>query len=249
MVLDGVDTVISVLGMSDADLAKFSKCEVALVHAAQQSGVRRFIPSGWAVTNGGENDFIEFYRCKQPTLQALQASTMEWCFPQTGFFMNYFATPKPGIGYLQPRKFWIDVENCVATIPGDGNEKLIVTAVEDVGEFVASAIDVKSWPQEIGIGGSLVSLNEVLQIAERARGKPFSVTYQSEEELESQLDPHPASVFANTGIELSLGVIRGRFLFEPNSDALVPMNFTTIEAFINQWWGSGHSENREDETK
>ena len=72
---------------------------------------------------------------------------------------------------MKPLKFWIDVENCTATIPGDGNKKLVYTAVEDVGEFVAHVLDVTDpWPETLNIVGCTVTHNELVAIAEKIRG-------------------------------------------------------------------------------
>jgi len=117
--LESAHTVICAMGMAGGDPSLLAKNEVALVHAAIKAGVKRFVPTGWAGTDGGKDDFIEAYRPKYAAIEALQTSGMEWSFPMNGMFLNYFAAPKPGNGYLRPGKFWIDYENCTATIPGD----------------------------------------------------------------------------------------------------------------------------------
>jgi hypothetical protein len=147
--------------------------QVALVRAAISAKVTRFIPSGWSATDGGKDDVIELYRYKQPVLDALRAQTdMKWSHPEGGIFLNYLATPTKGTASLKPLKFWIDVENCKATIPGDGNIKLAYTSVEDVGEFIAKALNVADeWPQNLRIVGATVTHNELVEIAENVRGE------------------------------------------------------------------------------
>jgi uncharacterized protein YbjT (DUF2867 family) len=167
-----VHTVISAIG----DHSRSADAQVALVHAAVSARVTRFIPSGWSGTDGGADDVVELYRYKQPVLDALRASGLQWSHPENGIFLNYLASPTNGIATLKPLKFWIDVEGCKAVIPGDGNMKLVYTAVEDVGEFVAKALNVPGeWPPTLRIVGARVTHNELVKIAESVRGGCLSI--------------------------------------------------------------------------
>ncbi|KAJ6544600.1 hypothetical protein DFH09DRAFT_928223, partial [Mycena vulgaris] len=163
--LSGVHTVICAIG----DHIRSADAQVALVHAAESADVTRFIPSGWSGMDGQE--WMALYRYKQAVLQTLRQSNLQWSHPECGIFLNYLATPTRGIGHLKPLKFWIDVENCTAVIPGDGNKKLAYTAVEDVGDFMANALnDTQEWPKTLRIVGAVVTHNELVQIAENIRG-------------------------------------------------------------------------------
>jgi uncharacterized protein YbjT (DUF2867 family) len=176
--LAGVHTVISAIG----DHSRSADAQVALVHAAVAAKVTRFIPSGWSGTDGGKDDVVELYRYKQPALDALRQSNLKWSHPENGIFLNYFASPLKGIATLKPLKFWIDVENCKATIPGDGNLKLSYTSVEDVGAFVAKALNVPEtveWPQSLRIVGTNITHNELVKIAEGVRGGCFPPVHHS----------------------------------------------------------------------
>jgi uncharacterized protein YbjT (DUF2867 family) len=179
--LSGVHTVISATG----DHSHSVEAQIALVHAAVAANVVRFIPSGWSAMDGGADDIVELYRYKQPVLDALRQSTLQWSYPENGVFLNYFATPTKGIGPLKPLKFWIDVENCKATIPGDGNQRLVYTSVEDVGKFVAKALDVdQEWPKALRIVGASVTHNELVKIAEGVRGESISAPWSCNNRLE-----------------------------------------------------------------
>ncbi|KXN91558.1 Pinoresinol reductase 1 [Leucoagaricus sp. SymC.cos] len=230
--LDGVHTVISAIG----DHSKSGAAQLALVHAATAAKVTRFIPSGWSGTDGGQEDVIQLYRFKQPALAALQASGMQWAHPENGIFLNYLATPTKGVGYLKPLKFWIDVENCNAVIPGDGNLKLSYTAVEDVADFVAKLIDVEEpLPNPLRIAGSIVTHNELVMMAEKVQGKPFTVTYKSEQDLKGSIVKNPPSPMVNMATNLSLALLDGRFSFD-TSPVNVNMTFVNPEAFLEKWW-------------
>ncbi|KAJ7755110.1 hypothetical protein B0H16DRAFT_1417832 [Mycena metata] len=233
--LAGVHTVISAIGVHPR--SPNSDPQVALVHAAASANVTRFIPSGWSGTDGGKDDVVELYRYKQPVLDALRQSNLTWSHPENGIFMNYLATPTKGIATLTPLKFWIDVENCKATIPGDGNMKLAYTTIEDVGEFVAKALDVPGeWPQSLRIVGALVTHNELIKIAEEVRGKRFEVVYKSAPEYTKDLVPNPPSVYVNTMTQFSLALLDGRFAFEPNFEG-VSHQFVQPAEFLQKWWG------------
>ncbi|KAF5365654.1 hypothetical protein D9758_003165 [Tetrapyrgos nigripes] len=232
-VLSGIHTVISAIG----DHSRSGNAQLTLVQAAAEAGVVRFIPSGWSAIDGGTEDTIELYRYQQPALDALQKSSMQWSHPENGIFLNYFATPTSGIGHLKPLKFWIDVENCTASIPGGGNTKLAYTRVEDVGVFIDKVLDVQEeWPKVLRFAGAVVTHNELVKIAEDVRGKKFEVTYLTKEQLRAKLVPDPPSIYVNMATQLSLALLEGRFTFEPNFNQ-VDMKFTSPEQFLREWWG------------
>ncbi|KAJ7266398.1 hypothetical protein B0H12DRAFT_1099494 [Mycena haematopus] len=231
--LTGVHTVISAIG----DHSRSVDSQVALVHAAVAAKVTRFVPSGWSGTDGGKDDVVELYRFKQPVLDALRQSNLKWSHPENGIFLNYFASPSKGVATLKPLKFFIDVENCTATIPGDGNLKLSYTAVEDVGAFVAKALNSpEEWPQTLRIVGARITHNELVKIAEGVRGKQFKVVYKTAEELKKDLVPNPPSIYVNLATTLSLALLDGRFSFEPNFNS-VSHQFVQPAEFIQKWWG------------
>ncbi|KAJ7025190.1 hypothetical protein C8F04DRAFT_968127 [Mycena alexandri] len=232
--LAGVHTVVSAIG----DHSRSASAQLALVHAAVSANVTRFIPSGWSGTDGGEDDIVELYRYKQPVLDALRQSNLKWSHPENGIFLNYLASPTKGIATLKPLKFWIDIENCKATIPGDGNTKLAYTAVEDVGEFVAKALDVPGeWPQSLRIVGATVTHNELIKIAEKVRGKRFEVVYKTVDEYKKDLVSNPPFIYVNMATELSLALLDGRFSFDTNF-AGVSHQFVQPSDFVQKWWGS-----------
>ncbi|KAJ6498363.1 hypothetical protein C8R47DRAFT_1212068 [Mycena vitilis] len=235
--LAGVHTVISAIG----DHAHSASAQLALVQAAIEAHVTRFIPSGWSGTDGGPDDVVELYRFKQAVLDALRASGMQWSHPENGVFLNYLATGSPksgGTASLKKLKFFIDVENCTATIPGDGNTKIAYTAVEDVGAFVAKALSVEGpWPDTLRIVGASVTHNELVKIVEGVRGKHITVTYQSRADLTAALVPNPPSLYVNMGTQLSLALLDGRFSFEGNFNDKVQHDFIQPTDFVREWWG------------
>jgi uncharacterized protein YbjT (DUF2867 family) len=106
--LDGVHTLISTLSNGAAIL------DVSLVDAAEAAGVIRFIPNSWAVH--AINPQVNWYHGKLEVDKRLEKSPLEWAAVDCGVFMNYYAVPTAGIGYLRPAKFWVDVETAPRSI-------------------------------------------------------------------------------------------------------------------------------------
>jgi len=61
------------------------------------------------------------------------------------------------------------------------------TAAKDVGKLVALALELESWPEQLRICGQRVTLDELVEAAEEARGKEFDITQISWEDLHDQL--------------------------------------------------------------
>ena len=115
--------------------------QLALLEAAKKTGVTRFAPAefGLQVIQDGH---VELYRCKLDVAEDVMKSGLEYTFFENGIFMNYLTSGTAGVGQLQPLKFVVDVENCSATIPGDGTQPLVLTRAEDVGAFVVASLDL-----------------------------------------------------------------------------------------------------------
>lgn len=166
--LSGVHTVISTIFSTDEKLVVAA--QLALLDASIQVGAKRFAPSEF-VTRAIPNNPIELYRPKWTVAEAVMRSGLEYTFFENGLFMNYLASGKPGIGYLQPLKFLWDVENCTARVPGDGSAYVVLTRGEDVGKFVGASLDLEKWPEVSRMRGDRRTLNEVVKLAETVRGK------------------------------------------------------------------------------
>lgn len=166
--LQGVHTVISTIGGHDYD--SWVTPQLALLEAATRTGVKRFVPSDWSF-RGLPHDPIVLYSYKAPVEEAVRKSRLEYTSFELGVFMNYLASGTPGAGYLAPLKFVLDVENCSGMIPGDGNKPVVMTRAEDVGTFVAAALDLPKWPEVSRMAGDRLSYNEILVLVENIRGQ------------------------------------------------------------------------------
>lgn len=169
--LEGVHTVISTIaGLEHSQLVV---PQLALVEAAKKAGVKRFVPSEWAM-RGIKNDPITLYAMKTEVSDAVKASGMEYTMFENGIFMNYLASGTAGIGHLVPLKYLVDVENCKANLPGDGSSYLVFTRGEDVGKFVAASLELEVWPEVSQMIGARETLNDVVKAAEAVRGTCMS---------------------------------------------------------------------------
>lgn len=87
--------------------------------------------------------------------------------------MDYFS---PSLkSYLKPWTIIIDIENKSAAIPGSGNDLVTFTYSFDVAKFVVAALSLDKWPREMRVIGDTMTWNEVLRLAEEARGLHFPI--------------------------------------------------------------------------
>ena len=72
--------------------------------------------------------------------------------------------------------FAIDLKAGTAIIPGDASQKVVVTKTQDVGRFVAAALDLAKWEPESRIVGDKLSFTEVAQLAKTICGRDLRIT-------------------------------------------------------------------------
>ncbi|KAE8372283.1 NAD(P)-binding protein [Aspergillus bertholletiae] len=178
-----IDTVISTVTLSDDDT---SQSQLNLIDAAGQSSTtKRFIPSEFGIPYTEEHAALfPVVKGKLAALQRLQSSGLEYTLVTNGFFMDYYGLPKVK-SYLQPFVFAVDMANNMAAIPGLGNTPVVFTHTFDVAKFVAALTNLTDWPKRSTIIGDKKTWNEVVCIAEVAKGIKFNVTHDSLEKLSS----------------------------------------------------------------
>lgn len=73
---------------------------------------------------------------------------------------------------MLPETPYIDIQARKAAIPGAGDERVAWTHTKDVARFVRKMVEsMEPWPAKSIIVGDTISLNEILKIAQEARGK------------------------------------------------------------------------------
>ena len=65
----------------------------------------------------------------------------------------------------------LDIPNNAAAIPGSGNVPVIFTHTRDVAKFVAASLDLDTWEPETYVMGDRLTFNELLALAEEAKGE------------------------------------------------------------------------------
>jgi phosphoserine aminotransferase len=87
-----------------------------------------------------------------------------------GFFMDYWGIPhvKTNIEHIT---FAVDMVNCEAVIPGDGNDVVGMTYTYDMAAFIAELLEVEEWEEFSVVVGDEVTFNQLLEIGEEVRGE------------------------------------------------------------------------------
>ena len=120
-VLEGVEAVISTLGVTAASL------QIPIAEAAKAAGVKLFIPSEFgASTDGAEEGHLAAKRALSDKLAAI--------VPVTKFFNGNFAD------FMWMPMVQLDVKSGRVAVGGDGNAKMSFTSRVDVARFVVYAL-------------------------------------------------------------------------------------------------------------
>ncbi len=87
--------------------------------------------------------------------------------------MNYIAGDRRTAKYIDPAPFLlVDHVNRRARVAGDLANRISYTAISDVANIVAKAIDYEGeWPTVGGINGQTLSIAEEIALGEKVRGK------------------------------------------------------------------------------
>lgn len=199
--------------------------------------MKRFAPSEYAIK---EYKDLDYYASKVDVWDATKASGLEYTQFTCGVLMNYLGTGAPkgeteALNGLRPWNFVVNVKAGTADLPGDGNAKLTFTRVEDVGKFVAAALDLNEWEEEMGMVGSTMSYNEVVGAIEKITQRKMLVKENSEEELQKMISEGIGSKFYN---QVRLSMAQGKAHVEPTLNKLAPdVKPWTVDQFVDKYWG------------
>jgi len=233
--LQGVHTVISsLISLDDSCI----QSQINLLNACLEAKVKRFAPSEFAGKHG-PNTTVELYRkLKFPVREKVQASGIEYTLFNTGIFMDYFASPQKASPSLKNLIVGVDFNKGEADIIGTGDDPLCLTRGEDVGRFVTAALDLDKWDEELGMVGSRTTWNELIKLGEQVRRKKFNVKRTSVDEALKKRDPNPPHPMANFMFDVFRAVCQNEFDFDATLNQKFPEIVpTTINEFVNQWWG------------
>ncbi|KAM5441868.1 hypothetical protein MferCBS31731_003130 [Microsporum ferrugineum] len=178
-----IDTVICTIGMVSPEA---SQSQVNLIQAADKSAVtKRFIPSEYSFVQSEEilhiTPGVQFYI---DATNALKKSNLQYTRIFPGYFMDYWGMPNIR-SRLKPLTYGVDIANCRAIIPGDGNNVITMTYSYDMAKFIAKLLGREEWPEFGYMGGEDTTFNKLLSLGEEFRGAKFEVTYDPLEKIKN----------------------------------------------------------------
>jgi uncharacterized protein YbjT (DUF2867 family) len=235
--LEGVHTVLSCIWSHSAAIAT---SQLALLEAAKEAKVKRFVPSEWAVPAYNK---VSYYKAKETVWEAVKKSGLEYTRFLVGLWLNIWAAGAPReeavgrSGYRGP-PIIVDIKAGTAQIPGDGSCRVTVTDMRDIGKYVTAALDFEKWEEDSVIVGENLSVNEFVEKAERISGKTLAKTYFSLEDLRGLIEKNEVPVMSLIYEFLTI-LEEGDFNLTPTINQKVPdVKPNTLEAFLTRHWGT-----------
>lgn len=162
---EGVDVVVSALQGGDDVIVDG---QIALAEAAVRKGVRRFIPSDFAIDLFRAPEGAPQFDVRRRAAKAIDAMDLEVLHVLSGGFMDMMLNPSyPGM---------IDLQQGLVQTWGTGDEPFDLTTVPDTARFTARlATDDSAAAGVHTLSGSLVSFADIGREIEKVTGKPMQV--------------------------------------------------------------------------
>ena len=139
----------------------------------------------------------------------------------------------------------LDISSGKAEIPltEDGRvPRVMLTEMNNIGEFVAAALDLEKWERDMNIVGSIIRLDELVRIAEEVRGKKFEVVKLEKKGL---VEEHAAlgeeqfvkQLWVEYKLLLTADKVGESFL-DPVVNELCPgVKAVDVESYLKKYWG------------
>ncbi|KAF4827475.1 Oxidoreductase BOA1 [Colletotrichum tropicale] len=206
-----VHTVISTVSIADdaSGMAQMNLIEAAV--ACQHT--KRFMPSEFGAkyddecvlaiplfcshqTNASPSGFVRdipTYEWKFKAVDLLKETGLEYTQFSNGMFMDYWLAPRIESAFRLNLPCWVDLDNHVAAIPGDGNNPMVLTHSRDIGRFVAALLGLPRWERRYYLAGDRLTVNDFVAIAEETSGVTFKKRHDELDVLrEGHCTPLPA---------------------------------------------------------
>ncbi len=161
---EGVDVVVSAL---QGGREVVVEGQIALARAAAANGVRRILPSDFAIdllkATPGEHPAFDLRREADEEIASL---AMEHVHVLTGALLDTLAT---GGGIVE-----FDDEAGIATFWGTGEERFDATTVDDTARYAARAAVDPSVPSgKFAVAGQQLSYGDIVSAVERGTGRRY----------------------------------------------------------------------------
>jgi uncharacterized protein YbjT (DUF2867 family) len=161
----GIDVVVSAVQGDDHVIIDG---QVALAEAAHRNGVRRILPSDFAIdlfeVPPDEHVWLGPRRRADERIATIGIGHLHVL---NGAFMEVFLAQFFGV---------FDLEKGTASYWGEGDQKMDVTTTDDTALYVAEAVLDRDLPDgKFEIAGDQVTIREAIEAVNEARGRPLTV--------------------------------------------------------------------------
>jgi hypothetical protein len=259
--LRGVHTVISVIKVVGE---QWLTCQLALLQAAQEAGVKRFAPSEFGLGPLAD-DWIDALTVKAKVWEACLNSELEVGRFVCGGYMNRLSL---GYGFngdrekelwalagLEDMPFIWDVVAGTAEEPtkDDGTSPLItLTDIWDVGKFVAATCELEEgkWVAEMEMVGETIKITDVTNLVEKYLGRKLHITRIQLDELARRAEAiegvgrNPEELMQKMLAQMAMVYIDeevGGAIMEPIVNRMCPwVKATGVETYLRHRWSNPH---------
>ncbi|KAF3926113.1 hypothetical protein ABW21_db0203258 [Orbilia brochopaga] len=233
-----------------------NSAQKSLINAAVEAGVKRYAPSEWATSSF---EYMPWYAGKGEIRTYLKElnkdrKVLEYCLFLPGMFVNYYTAPYKTSQHVHPFENQIDFEKRRAIVlKGGEDSRISLITVKDFCNMVAKAVDYEGeWPLIGGIRGDELTVEQLVAVGTKVRGKPFAIEEVEAEDLKAgvvkttwlpKID-HPAipaeqvnTLAASFLSGALLGMSAGAFSVSDEWNKLIPgYEMTRAEDFLADAW-------------
>lgn len=140
--------------------------------------------------------------------------------------------------------YLVGLKNGIAELPvkDDGGwPRITFTSLRDVGKFVAAALDLPEWEEEMGMSGDTLTMGELLDCAEAVTGRKFKVTLLKRQDLLERLANTSYDDFmARLWLDFNLAYVRDRddeTVLRPTLNRLCPaVKPVSVREYMEKHW-------------
>ena len=223
---EGIDTVISTASATGSRRAGDSietvdrDGQLNLVGAAREAGVRHLI---FVSFSGNLDRPFPLRDAKRTVEQRLKDSAIAYTIVRPSCFMEVWLSAALGF----------DAVNGRARIYGSGDQGISFISLADVAAYLVGCVDNRAvLNQTIELGGPApVSYHHVLNLYERALGRPIAREYVPVDALQQQYEA-ATNPMEKTFAALMLGAAQGDPIDVRPALEKVPIQLTTVESFV-----------------
>ncbi|KAI6754086.1 hypothetical protein HG530_013262 [Fusarium avenaceum] len=254
-ILEGVHTVLSFMSVGPAGLE--GRPQENLIDASVKAGVKRFAPSEWAAAKIDHFPWYDFKRKARDYLAEINKNekVIEYTLFHFGLFTNYMTYPYKSSRHVTLFETPINFNDCRGLLVDDGDAVITLITAQDAAKVTALAVEYEGeWPIISGIKGTDITMNQLVALGEKIRGKPFKVENLKSEDLEANIikasylpmPEHPSIPvevrrgYATTIIKgILLGFKDGAMQISDEWNKLLPdFEFTQPEEFLTKAWAA-----------